>query len=167
MALVEATGLEPVSKHILQKLSTCLFHFILSEVNWEWTTDLPLSWIVLSNRHSLWLQQPVLFLSRRRGVVTSQPARRPKWLLNHWLGSHGILCIAIWVFRIQIQLLITQRSTCLHFQRATLSIPSAPGGDSKGSCFSRIAESIVLGVLDQSGVSSRESGVNSHQSLQQ
>ena len=35
MALVEATGLEPVSKHILQKLSTCLFHFVLSEVNWE------------------------------------------------------------------------------------------------------------------------------------
>lgn len=35
MALVEATGLEPVSKHILQKLSTCLFHFVLSEVNWD------------------------------------------------------------------------------------------------------------------------------------
>jgi len=25
---VEATGIEPVSKHILQKLSTCLFCFI-------------------------------------------------------------------------------------------------------------------------------------------
>lgn len=32
---VEATGLEPVSKHILQKLSTCLFHFDLSGINWE------------------------------------------------------------------------------------------------------------------------------------
>ncbi len=36
---VEATGFEPVSKHILQKLSTCLLCFIVSEVNWERTTD--------------------------------------------------------------------------------------------------------------------------------
>jgi len=33
--------------------------------------------MVLSNQHSLWLQHPVLFLSRRRGMVTEQPARRP------------------------------------------------------------------------------------------
>ncbi len=36
-----------------------------------------LSWMVLSNQHSLWLQHSVLFLSRRRGMVTEQPARRP------------------------------------------------------------------------------------------
>ena len=36
-----------------------------------------LSCIFLSNRHSLRLQQPVFVLSRRRGVVTGEPARRP------------------------------------------------------------------------------------------
>ncbi len=30
--LVEATGFEPVSKHILQKLSTCLFRFKFREL---------------------------------------------------------------------------------------------------------------------------------------
>jgi len=65
-------------------------------------------------------------LSRRPGMETSEPARRPKWLLNHWLGSHGILSIAIYSLRIQINLLITQRSTCLHFQRSMLSKPNAP-----------------------------------------
>lgn len=68
--LVEATGVEPVSKHILQKLSTCLLDFGVSGMNWKPTTDSFLSCIVLSNQHSLWLQQPVLFLSRRRGMVT-------------------------------------------------------------------------------------------------
>jgi hypothetical protein len=29
-AKVESTGLEPVSKHICHKLSTCLFHYCLS-----------------------------------------------------------------------------------------------------------------------------------------
>lgn len=38
-AQVEVTGFEPVSKHILQKLSTCLFCFELSETNWKQTTD--------------------------------------------------------------------------------------------------------------------------------
>ena len=52
-------------------------------------------WMILSRGHIIPRQHPVLFLSRRRGVVTSQPARRPKWLLNHWLGSHGIRSIAI------------------------------------------------------------------------
>jgi len=36
------------------------------------------------------------------------------------------LCIAIYSFRIQIIGLITQRPACLHFQRSTLSKPSAP-----------------------------------------
>ena len=33
-AKVEVTGIEPVSKHILQKLSTCLFCFEVSGINW-------------------------------------------------------------------------------------------------------------------------------------
>jgi len=33
---------------------------------------------VLFRPHSLGQKHPVLFLSRRRGVVTGQPARRPK-----------------------------------------------------------------------------------------
>jgi len=37
--LVEATGVEPVSKHIRRKPSTCLFYFIFSRINWEQTTD--------------------------------------------------------------------------------------------------------------------------------
>ena len=85
MALVEATGLEPVSKHILQKLSTCLFRFRFRELTGtkgkpldKLTTDKLLSCIVLGNKHSLLLQHSVLFLSRRRGVVTELPARRPK-----------------------------------------------------------------------------------------
>jgi len=59
--IVEATGFEPVSKHIRRKPSTCLFCFVLSEINWKQTTDLFLSWIFLSNQHSLWLQHLVLF----------------------------------------------------------------------------------------------------------
>jgi hypothetical protein len=58
---VEATGIEPVSKHIPQKLSTCLFCFGLSGTNWKQTTDLFLSWMVLGNTHSLVLQHSVLF----------------------------------------------------------------------------------------------------------
>lgn len=30
---VELAGFEPASKHILQKLSTCLFHYCLSAIN--------------------------------------------------------------------------------------------------------------------------------------
>jgi len=60
-ARVEATRIELVSKHILQKLSTCLSRFKVSESNWNRTTDYFLSWIVLSNSHSLLLQQPVSF----------------------------------------------------------------------------------------------------------
>lgn len=41
--LVEATGIEPVSKHILQKLSTCLSCFVLSGRNWKPATDYFLS----------------------------------------------------------------------------------------------------------------------------
>jgi len=37
--MVEATRVELVSKHILQKLSTCLFCFIVSGINWKQTTD--------------------------------------------------------------------------------------------------------------------------------
>lgn len=85
-------------------------------------------------------------------MVTGQPARRPKWLLNHWLGSHGILCIAIWVFRIQIQLLITQRSTCLHFQRATLSKPNAPVWEDKFNQFNE-KEELMLGSCELRAVS--------------
>lgn len=36
---VEVRRVELLSKHILQKLSTCLFCFIVSEINWEQTTD--------------------------------------------------------------------------------------------------------------------------------
>lgn len=36
---VEVTRVELVSKHILQKLSTCLFCFEVSGNNWEQTTD--------------------------------------------------------------------------------------------------------------------------------
>jgi len=43
-------------------------------------TNNTLSWMVLSNSHSLLLQQPVFILSRRRHLVTDQPVRRPKWL---------------------------------------------------------------------------------------
>jgi len=43
-------------------------------------TNTTLSWMVLSNSHSLLLQQPVFILSRRRHLVTGQPVRRPKWL---------------------------------------------------------------------------------------
>lgn len=32
---VEARRIELLSKHILQKLSTCLFHFEFSGINWE------------------------------------------------------------------------------------------------------------------------------------
>ncbi len=58
---VEARGFEPLSKHIHQKLSTCLFNFDLSGNNWELTTDRVRSWMVLSNSHSLLLQHLVLF----------------------------------------------------------------------------------------------------------
>ena len=50
---VEATGVEPVSKHIRRKLSTCLFYFVMSGSNWKQTTDYFLSCMVLSNQHSL------------------------------------------------------------------------------------------------------------------
>jgi len=36
---VEATGIEPVSKHILQKLSTCLFPYYLSALNRKGTNQ--------------------------------------------------------------------------------------------------------------------------------
>lgn len=36
---VEVRRVELLSKHILQKLSTCLFCFIVSETNWRQTTD--------------------------------------------------------------------------------------------------------------------------------
>jgi hypothetical protein len=36
-------------------------------------TNARLSWIVLSNRHSLQLQHPVFVFSRRQGMVTDQP----------------------------------------------------------------------------------------------
>ena len=45
--VVEVTRVELVSKHILQKPSTCLFCFGLSGINWEQTTDQFLSWISL------------------------------------------------------------------------------------------------------------------------
>jgi len=41
-------------------------------------TDRILSWMVLSNSHSLLLQQPVFVLSRLCSLVTGQPATRPK-----------------------------------------------------------------------------------------
>ena len=85
-----------------------------------------LSCIVLHNSHSLPLRHPVFFLSRRRSLVTGEPATRPEWLLNHRLSGHGILCIAIWVLNIQIYVLIIQRTTCLYFQRSTLSKPGTP-----------------------------------------
>lgn len=37
---VEATGVEPVSKHILQKLSTCLFLYCLSAMIRERTNQI-------------------------------------------------------------------------------------------------------------------------------
>ena len=43
---VEVTGIEPVSKHILQKPSTCLFCFRVSGSDWKQTTDQFLSCIV-------------------------------------------------------------------------------------------------------------------------
>ena len=65
---VEATGVEPVSKHILQELSTCLSRFELSGINWKRATDQFLSWIVLSDRHSLGSQHPVLFFKSAAGL---------------------------------------------------------------------------------------------------
>jgi len=53
LSFVETTRIELVSKHILQKLSTCLFCFDLSGTNWKQTTDQFLSWIDLSYSHSL------------------------------------------------------------------------------------------------------------------
>jgi len=40
---VELAGIEPASKHIHQKLSTCLFCFVISGSNWKQTTDYFLS----------------------------------------------------------------------------------------------------------------------------
>ena len=40
-------------------------------------TNIILSRMVLSSCHGIQLQQPVFVLSRRRSMVTSQPARRP------------------------------------------------------------------------------------------
>jgi site-specific DNA recombinase len=62
---VETTGIEPVSKHILQKLSTCLFCFGFSGSNWKQTTDHFLSCIVFCYSHSLLQQHPVLFVIGR------------------------------------------------------------------------------------------------------
>ena len=42
---VEATGVEPVSKHIRRKPSTCLSGFGLSGIYWERATDIFLSWM--------------------------------------------------------------------------------------------------------------------------
>lgn len=42
-AEVEVRRVELLSKHILQKLSTCLFCFIFSGSNWKQTTDYLLS----------------------------------------------------------------------------------------------------------------------------
>jgi hypothetical protein len=58
---VEARRIELLSKHIHQKLSTCLSCFDLSGNNWEPATDYFRSWMVLSNTHSLELQHLVLF----------------------------------------------------------------------------------------------------------
>jgi hypothetical protein len=41
-------------------------------------TNTFLSWMVLSKPHSLGLQQPFFFLSRRWHLVKDQPVRRPK-----------------------------------------------------------------------------------------
>ena len=38
-------------------------------------TNARLSWMVLSNRHSLRLQHPVFVFSRRRSMVTGEPAQ--------------------------------------------------------------------------------------------
>jgi len=93
-------------------------------------TDLSLSCMFLSNRHSLRLQQPVLVFESA-AELGDRPtcSTRPKWLSNHWLGSHGILSIAIWVLNIQISVLIIQRTACLHSQRSTLSKPGTPETD--------------------------------------
>lgn len=40
-------------------------------------TDVFRSWMVLGKGHSLPLQQPVFFFSRRRNLVTGLPVRRP------------------------------------------------------------------------------------------
>ena len=90
-------------------------------------TNFNLRWMVLSNGHIIPLQHPVFFLSRRKNLATDQPVQRPEWLLVYRLSSHGILSIAIWSFRIQIEMLITQRITCLHLQRTMLSKPVSPG----------------------------------------
>jgi|KBSSwiS6_1023812.scaffolds.fasta_scaffold03257_2 hypothetical protein len=50
---VEVRRVELLSKHILQKPSTCLFYFIMSGSNWKQTTDHFLSCMVLSDQHSL------------------------------------------------------------------------------------------------------------------
>jgi len=36
---VEVRGIEPLSKHIRRKLSTCLFHYYLSAMNRKWTNQ--------------------------------------------------------------------------------------------------------------------------------
>ena len=83
--------------------------------------------MVLSLRHFIRKQQPAFVLSRRRSLVAGQPARRPEWMLIYRLSSHGIRSIAIWSLNIQINVLIIQRTTCLHSQRPMLSKPVSPG----------------------------------------
>ena len=76
-------------------------YFVLcfSGTDWKQTTDQFLSCIPgcpgLKQPAQPLVAASCFVLSRRRGLETSEPARRPKWLLNHWLGSHGILSIAI------------------------------------------------------------------------
>jgi hypothetical protein len=83
--------------------------------------------MVLSLRHFIRKQQPAFVLSRRRSLVAGLPARRPEWMLIYRLSSHGIRSIAIWSLNIQINVLIIQRTTCLHSQRPMLSKPVSPG----------------------------------------
>jgi len=78
--IVEVRRIELLSKHIRQKLSTCLFCFIMSGTDWKQTTDqflscIPDSYRDLSDHHSLW--SPHLVLSWVGGKAWKQ-ANRPR-----------------------------------------------------------------------------------------
>jgi len=83
--------------------------------------------MVLSRGHIIPRQHPVLFLSRRRNMVTELTCSAAHMDVNLSIKQPWHTKYCHLKFRIQIKVLITQRTTCLHLQRSMLSKPVSPG----------------------------------------
>lgn len=84
--------------------------------------------MVLSNPHSLELQQPVLFLSRRKSVATglaSYNGPNGYESIDYAAMAYEVLPFKMFVLKIKVR--NTKCTTCLYLQRTMLSKPVSPG----------------------------------------